>query len=93
MSSGSSSGAANPRRVLELGSLQGGCSVGLAGAACVEELVCVEVRAESVERAPLLLQLLWLGHKAKLHVADLEEDDLSGYGRFDGVFCAGSSTT
>ena len=78
-----------PRRVLELGSLEGGCSVGLAAAACVEQLVCIEARSESVDRARLLLQLYGLGHKAELHVADLEDDDLGGYGRFDGVFCAG----
>ncbi len=79
----------NPRRVLELGSLEGGCSIELAAAACVEELVCIEARAESVERARLLLRLHGLEHKADLRVADLEEDDLSSYGRFDGVFCAG----
>jgi predicted O-methyltransferase YrrM len=78
-----------PRRVLELGSLEGGCSVQLAEAACVEQLVCIEARAESVERARLLLRLYGVESKAELHVADLEEDDLSGYGRFDGVFCAG----
>ena len=75
--------------MLELGSLEGGCSVELAAAACVEELVCIEARAESVERARLLLRLYGVEGKAELHVADLEEDDLSGYGRFDGVFCAG----
>lgn len=78
-----------PRRVLELGSLEGGCSVELAGAGCVEELVCIEARAESVERARLLLRLYGVESKAELHVADLEKDDLSGYGRFDGIFCAG----
>ena len=79
----------NPRRVLELGSLEGGCSVQLAAAPGVEELVCIEARAESVARARLLLQLYGVGGKARLCVADLEVDDLSGYGRFDGVFCAG----
>ena len=79
----------NPRRVLELGSLEGGCSVQLAAAPSVEELVCIEARAESVARARLLLQLYGVGSKARLCVADLEVDDLSGYGRFDGVFCAG----
>ena len=78
-----------PRRVLELGSLEGGCSVQLAGAACVERLVCIEARAESVERARLLLRLHGVERKAELYVADLEEDDLISYGRFDGVFCAG----
>jgi 2-polyprenyl-3-methyl-5-hydroxy-6-metoxy-1,4-benzoquinol methylase len=75
--------------VLELGSLEGGCSVELAAAACVEELVCIEARAESVERARLLLRLYGVEGKAELHVADLEEDDLRKHGRFDGVFCAG----
>jgi predicted O-methyltransferase YrrM len=79
----------NPRRVLELGSLEGGCSVELAAAACVDELVCIEARTESVERARLLLRLYGVERKAELHVADLEEDDLAGYGRFDGIFCAG----
>ena len=36
-----------------------------------------------------LLRPLRRERKAELHVADLEEDDLSSYGRFDGVFCAG----
>ncbi|MDX6618102.1 MAG: hypothetical protein QOK36_488, partial [Gaiellales bacterium] len=79
----------DPRRVLELGSLEGGCSVELAAAACVEELVCIEARAESVARARLLLRLYGVEHKAALHVADLEDDDLAAYGRFDGIFCAG----
>ena len=87
-SSGSWSGAVSPTRA-RARLARGGCSVGLAGAARVEELVCIEARSESVDRARLLLQLYGLGHKAELHVADLEDDDLGGYGRFDGVFCAG----
>ena len=79
----------DPRRVLELGSLEGGCSVELAAAACVEELVCIEARAKSVARARLLLRLYGVEDKTALHVADLEDDDLGAYGRFDGIFCAG----
>lgn len=78
-----------PQRVLELGSLEGGCSVQLAAAPSVTELVCIEARPESVARARLLLRLYGVEGKAELHIVDLEVDDLSGYGRFDGVFCAG----
>ena len=75
--------------MLELGSLEGGCSVQIAGANGVDRLVCVEARAESVARARLLLRLYGVAHKAEIHVADLEEDGLDSYGRFDAVFCAG----
>jgi hypothetical protein len=79
----------SPGRVLELGSLEGGASLRLAQSSAVEELRCLEGRAESVERARALLGLFGLGGKAGVEVADLESALLIEHGRFDTVFHAG----
>ena len=73
-------------RVLEPGSLEGAMTVELAKRA--REVVGLEARARSVERAEFLKGLFG-AQNATFHLTDLEEDDLSSYGRFDAVFCCG----
>lgn len=73
-------------RVLEPGSLEGAMTLELARRA--QEVVGLEARAESVERAEFLKGLFGT-ENATFHVTNLEEDDLSSYGAFDAVFCCG----
>ena len=73
-------------RVLEPGSLEGAMTLELAKRA--REVVGLEARAQSVERAEFLKGLFG-AENATFHVTDLEEDDLSSYGAFDAVFCCG----
>lgn len=73
-------------RVLEPGSLEGAMTLELARRAC--EVVGVEGRAESVERAEFL-KGLFAAENVAFHVADLERENLSAYGEFDAVFCCG----
>ena len=77
---------ASKGRVLEPGSLEGAMTVELAKRA--REVVGLEARAESVQRAEFLKGLFG-AHNATFRVTDLEEDDLSSHGAFDAVFCCG----
>ena len=77
---------ASAGRVLEPGSLEGAMTVELAKRAT--EVIGLEARPESVERAGFLKGLFDVGN-ASFHVTNLEEDDLSTYGAFDAVFCCG----
>lgn len=77
---------ASKGRVLEPGSLEGAMTVELAERA--REVVGLEARPSSVERAEFLKGLFGAENIA-FHVSNLEEDDLSSYGRFDAVFCCG----
>lgn len=77
---------ASKGRVLEPGSLEGAMTVELAKRA--GEVVGLEARPESVERAEFLKGLFGVGN-ASFHITNLEEDDLSSYGIFDAVFCCG----
>lgn len=73
-------------RVLEPGSLEGAMTVELAKRAA--EVVGVEGRAQSVERAEFLKGLFG-AENVSFHVADLEQESLSRYGELDAVFCCG----
>lgn len=73
-------------RVLEPGSLEGAMSVELAKRA--EEVVSLEGRARSVERAEFLKGLFG-AENVRFHVSDLEQEGLSSHGEFDAVFCCG----
>jgi SAM-dependent methyltransferase len=73
-------------RVLEPGSLEGAMTIEIAKRA--KEVVGLEGRPSSVERAEFLKGLFGAENIA-FHVANLEEDPLSSYGRFDAVFCCG----
>lgn len=73
-------------RVLEPGSLEGAMTVELARRA--KEVVGLEGRPENVERAEFLKGLFGTDNVA-FYVTNLEEDNLSSYGKFDAVFCCG----
>ncbi len=73
-------------RVLETGSLEGAMTLELAKRA--REVVGLEGRLENVERAKFLKGLFGADN-ITFYVTNLEEDDLSSYGKFDAVFCCG----
>ena len=73
-------------RVLEPGSLEGAMTLELAKRA--REVVGLEARPESVQRAAFLKGLFRV-ENVTFHTTNLEEDDLSSYGRFDAIFCCG----
>lgn len=77
---------ASAGRVLETGSLEGALTLELAKRA--SEVVGLEARPESVQRAEFLKRLFGVDN-ISFHVANLEQEDLSAYGRFDAIFCCG----
>ncbi len=78
----------NPRRVLELGSCQGGGTFQLAKHAGVEEVVGLEGRSCNIEKARLVQRALGIVN-VRFIEANLESFDLSSLGRFDAVYCVG----
>jgi hypothetical protein len=76
------------RRVLELGSLEGGHSFALAALPGTEEVVAVEGREANLERARFAQGVLDARRVTFVH-ADLERADLRSLGSFDAVFCVG----
>lgn len=78
----------NPRRIMELGSLEGGHTFNLAGRPNVERVLGVEGRQDNVDKAEFVKGLLAVD-KAEFVVANLEETDLAAFGEFDAVFCSG----
>jgi SAM-dependent methyltransferase len=77
-----------PASILELSSFEGGHSLRLAEPPFVERLMGLEGRAENIERARFVADLLGRGN-IEFAQADLDRDPLAPYGRFDAVFCAG----
>jgi SAM-dependent methyltransferase len=77
---------ADARRVLELGSFEGGHSFLLADR--VDEVVGVEVRSDSIRRAEYVRKLLGI-RNVRFIQADLEQLSPGVFGRFDAVFCSG----
>ena len=79
-----------PETILELSSFEGGHSVRLAAPPFVERLLGLEGRAENIQRAELVIQLLGCQNIEFCH-ADLDNDStsLEQFGRFNAVFCAG----
>jgi len=77
-----------PESILELSSFEGGHSLRLAARPHVKRLLGLEGRIESIERARLAARALGLKNVEFLQ-ADLDRDELTPYGRFDAVFCAG----
>jgi SAM-dependent methyltransferase len=75
-----------PGRVLELGSFEGGHSFLLAERE--EEVLAVEVRKESIERARFVQRLLGVRNVTFLQ-ADLEKEPVSAFGQFETIFCSG----
>jgi SAM-dependent methyltransferase len=78
----------NVRSILELGSLEGGHTLGLAARPDVERVLGVEGRPENVRKAEFVRDLLGATNVAFV-TADLETAHLSDLGRFDAVFCVG----
>ncbi|MGH8501277.1 MAG: class I SAM-dependent methyltransferase [Gammaproteobacteria bacterium] len=76
------------KTILELGSLEGGHSFGLASHSNVERIVALEGRSFNIERARFVQKLLGVD-KVKFIEVNLEETDLAVHGQFDAVFCAG----
>jgi SAM-dependent methyltransferase len=76
------------RTILELGSLEGGHTWGLATRPGVRKIVALEGRAPNVRRARFAQKKIGY-KKARFYQEDLESCDLSRYGTFDAVFCVG----
>lgn len=76
------------KRILELGSLEGGHTFNLAGRPGVQRVLGVEGREESVEKARFVQGVLGI-ENAEFAVANLETADLGEFGEFDAVFCSG----
>src|SRR5262249_20462097 len=77
-----------PRRILELGSCQGGGTFQLAAHPSVQEVVGIEGRDYHVEKADLVRRALGATNVTFAH-ADLEAFDFVPLGRFDAVYCVG----
>jgi SAM-dependent methyltransferase len=78
----------NPRRILELGSCQGGGTFQLAKRPGVEEIVAIEGRDYNVEKAQFVQHMLGLTNVTFIE-ANLETFDFKSLGRFDAVYCVG----
>jgi SAM-dependent methyltransferase len=74
--------------IMELGSLEGGHTFGLARRPSVRRVLGIEGRQESVDKAEFVRQALGVTN-AEFVTANLEETDLATFGRFDAVFCSG----
>ena len=80
--------APNAANILELGALEGAQTFLLAEHPGVKKVVALEGRAANLRKARFLQELLRV-ENAEFAQANLEETDLSSYGRFDAVFCCG----
>jgi SAM-dependent methyltransferase len=76
------------RRILELGSCQGGGTFQLASRAGVEEVVAIEGRDYNIEKARFAQELLGLANVTFIE-ANLETFDFKSLGPFDAVYCVG----
>jgi len=79
---------ADARRILELGSLEGGHTLALARYPGVERVVGIEGRAANVARARLVKHCFGLAN-AEFVLGDLEQLELRSLGDFDAIFCVG----
>jgi SAM-dependent methyltransferase len=76
------------RRILELGSCQGGGTFQLAKRTSVEEIVAIEGRDYNIEKARFVQRLLERDNVTFIE-ANLETFDFTSLGRFDAVYCVG----
>jgi SAM-dependent methyltransferase len=77
------------QEVLELGSMEGGHSCGLANRPGISTVLALEGRKENIERAEFVKRLLGV-ENIKFVQANLEEPGvLARFGVFDAVFCCG----
>ena len=79
---------ANPKRILELGSCQGGGTFQLAKHFGVEEVVAIEGRDYNIEKALFVKELLGVNNVVFLQ-GDLETYSFTDLGRIDAVYCVG----
>ena len=77
-----------PHTILELSSFEGAHTLQLGAPGTTARVLGLEGRLENVERSRLVASLLGRGN-VEFQQEDLETVDLTGYGRFDAVFCAG----
>jgi len=75
-------------RILELGSLEGGHTIGLARRPGVERVLGIEGRRANLERAETAKELLQV-RNVDFVQANLEEIDLARFGHFDAIYCCG----
>jgi len=76
------------RTILELGSLEGAQTFLLARHPGVRRVLALEGRVANLRKARFVRELLGV-RNAEFGRANLEEADLSIYGKFDAVFCCG----
>ena len=74
--------------ILELGSLEGGHTFGLAQRSTVKRVLGIEGRQANVNKAVFVQDLLGTKN-VEFALANLESADLSSFGKFDVVFCSG----
>jgi len=74
--------------VLELGSLEGGHTFGLARRPHVRRVLGVEGRESNIHKAQFVQQLLNVDNVEFIN-ANLEKANLASWGQFDAVFCVG----
>ena len=80
--------APNPKSILELGSLEGAQSFILAQHPWVEHVVALEGREANLRKARFVQGLLQI-RNVEFVQANLEDADLTGFGKFDAIFCCG----
>jgi len=78
----------NRRRILELGSCQGGGTFQLAKHPGITEIVAIEGRTYNIEKAELVKKVLAI-QNVHFILGDLESFDFTPLGRFDAVYCVG----
>ncbi len=76
------------RRILELGSLEGGHTIGLARLPGIESVLGVEARDANLARARLAKELYEVANIEFIQ-ANLEQVRLADFGHFDAVYCCG----
>jgi hypothetical protein len=80
--------APNVETILELGSLEGAQSFIMARRPGVKRVVAFEGRETNLRKARFVQQLLRIDN-VKFDQANLEQADLTRFGKFDAVFCCG----
>ncbi len=74
--------------ILELGSLEGGHSFALAQNSAVKKVTAIEGRADNIQRAEFVKEVLD-DKKVEFLEANIEKTDFDALGKFDAVFCSG----
>jgi SAM-dependent methyltransferase len=80
--------APNVENILELGALEGAQTFVLAERSGVKKILALEGRAANLRKAQFVQSLLRVENVA-FSQANVEDADLSTYGKFDAVFCCG----